>query len=71
MVGEIVKEYKFTDDEIQFIEIAISQQILNARKEIEKGKNLKFWNIIKKEYKKLLNTIETSKRYAKNIDKED
>ena len=64
-----MNDYKFTQNEIQLIEIAVAEQILKAKREIDDNRNVEMNRQIEKKYYKLLNTIEVEKRYAENIDK--
>lgn len=70
MVGEKMKNYRFTDEEIELIEIAVLDEIIKAKIRLEEGIENEYYLKIKNEYKDLLNTIKASKRYAKTIDKQ-
>lgn len=64
-----MKEYKFTDDEIGLILIAIGEEIIKAKKNIEEGVDISTNEYLRKKYKRLADIIEISRRYAKEIDK--
>lgn len=63
MVGDKMKNYKFTDDEIYLIQLAIVQRIIDIKRKIEKNEDKEENKNLEIKYRKLLNTIEVAKRY--------
>lgn len=63
MVGDKMKNYKFTDDEIYLIQLAIIQRTIDIKRKIDKNEDKEENKNLEIKYRKLLNTIEVAKRY--------
>ena len=60
-----MKTYKFSEEEIQYIKIALSEQIIKLRKQIDSNINPRHNEREKQNYNRILHTIEVSERYNK------
>ena len=65
MVGDKMKDYKFTDDEIYLIKLAIAERIIDIKTKIDINKDKKTNEYLKTQYHRLLNNIEIAERYTK------
>ena len=63
MVGDKMKNYKFTDNEIYLIQLAIVQRIIDIKRKIDENEDKEENKNLEIKYRKLLNTIEVAKRY--------
>lgn len=63
MVGDKMKDYKLTDDEIYLIKLAIVQRIIDIKRKIDENEDKEENKNLEIKYRKLLNTIEVAKRY--------
>lgn len=63
MVGDKMKNYKFTDDEIYLIQLAIVQRTIDIKRKIDKNEDKEENKNLEIKYRKLLNIIEVAKRY--------
>lgn len=63
MVGDKMKDYKLTDDEIYLIKLAIVQRIIDIKRKIDENEDKEENINLEIKYRKLLNTIEVAKRY--------
>lgn len=60
-----MKEYKFSEEEIQYIKLALAEQIIKLRQKIDSNINPRHNEKEKQNYNRILHTIEISERYNK------
>lgn len=65
MVGDKMKDYKLTDNEIYLIKLAIAERIIDIKRKIDRDEDIETNKYLKTKYHKLLNSIEIAERYNK------